>query len=110
MVQFMGKEGRTFPREGLAQHPKISLAIQTLVESIEQRPIKYFVKTLQKLNILAKHDSIFFVKSRGHFHNDGSLLDLPEAIEDAVGYDHDAGLLCGVVLVVEGVVDGVHVF
>lgn len=89
----MIKNCSTFPREGSAVLSKVALAIEALIESIEETAIKNFVEAFEEFELVSKDDSVGLIKVLRHFNDNGALFEVPKGIKDAIWNDHNIGLI-----------------
>jgi hypothetical protein len=93
------EEGGGLPGEGPAEESEVAGVVEALVEGVEERAVEDLVEVLEVVEVLAEEDDVGLVESSGDLHDDRPLLHLPEELEDAIGDDHEIGL---VVLVAGG--------
>lgn len=56
--EFVGEIRSFFPWERFPKSPKVSIAIEALVEGIEKTPIKYFIEAFEIIKILLEKSHI----------------------------------------------------
>lgn len=65
----MGKNRSIFPWERFPASPEVSMAVEALVEGIEEAPVEYFVEALEVLKILFEESHVRAIKTLRHLHN-----------------------------------------
>lgn len=81
------------PGEGAAVLAEVALAVEALVEGVEEAAVEDLVEALEQLELVLEDDRVGLVEVLRHLYDNGALLELPEGVEDAVGNHHHVGLV-----------------
>lgn len=89
----VGEAGSTLPGERFTALSEVTIAVEALVECVEQTSVEYFVEALEVAEVLLEDSHIRLIEALGNLHDDRFLLQLPEELKNSIGNDHDAGLV-----------------